>query len=868
MKEIYIIDGNYWMFSAYYATASMGNLMVNRDGVPTNAVYGFANMLNNVLKNNPTNVFVAFDAKGKSFRSEMLEVYKENRKTTPEELVCQFPIIREYLTAHSIPYLEVSGYEGDDVIGTVAKKAREEDFMVHIITSDKDMMQLIDAHTFTYKKNTKTKSLDQITPDVFIEKYGIQPVQMKDLLGLMGDAADNIPGVAGVGEKTAIKLLLEYGSIENIKENMDGIGGKLGEKIRDQIDMAILSKELATIKIDVPMDFTMMDTLYAGYDYATLSKFYRKYDMQSLLKRLKNTDTVFVEEQKTAIVSTLPIIENDCSISIGLLDDNYHKSPVVGFGFYNQSIQAFISLEDAMQDINFINYMKDDTKVKYVYDKKKFILACKWHGIEVCGIGFDLFLASYVLNPGLKDELTEVASYFDYETIPYHEHIYGKGAKKKIPEVDVLSVYLFQCAKAVFELKDEVIKQLKDKEQFSLYEEIELPIADILADMEFFGASIDIDVLKQLGNDFLQVIESLENEIYALAGEVFNISSPKQLGEILFGKLGLSGSKKTKTGYSTSVDVLQNLQSEHAIVEKVLAYRGISKLYSTYVVGLQEQMFSDGKVHTIYNQALTQTGRLSSIEPNLQNIPIRTEEGKLIRKAFVPSFDYLVAFDYSQIELRVLAHMANATSLIQAFNEGQDVHRYTASRMFQVPLDQVDDSMRRKAKAINFGIVYGISDFGLAKQVQIEVYEAKRFIQLYFEMYPEIKAYMDTSIDFCLEHGFAKTLLNRRRLIPEIYEKNFMRLEAAKRLAMNSPIQGTAADILKLAMIHVCQMMKENNLKSKMILQVHDELIFDVYKEELEQVMDIVQKGMKDALAMQVELKVDGGYAIDWFSLK
>lgn len=867
MEEIYIIDGNYWMFSAYYATASMGNLMVNHDGVPTNAIFGFANMLNNVLKKNPKNIFVAFDAKGKSFRSELLDSYKENRKTTPEELVCQFPMIREYLTAHNIPFLEVPGYEGDDVIGTVSSIARQAGFLVHIITSDKDMMQLIDECTFIYKRNTKTRDLDKITVDVFVEKYGIEPIQMKDLLGLMGDTADNIPGVAGVGEKTALKLLHEYQSIENIKENTSNIKGKLGEKLRDQIDMAILSKELATIKVDVPMEFGISDTLYKGYDYDVLSAFYRKYDMHSLLKRLKNNNTP-TEEIRVEVVKHLPMIENDCAIYMGLYDTNYHKAPILGFGFYNKDVQLFISLEDAMCDEAFREYMSLDSKSKFVYDKKKVVLACRWHGIEVNGIVFDLLLASYVLNPSLKDELSEVASYFNVDTVEYEENIYGKGVKKKVPELEELSVYLVKCAKVIFDLNPILTQELKDNNQFSLYHDVELPVADILLEMEFFGAKVDKTVLKDLGKEFVEVISELESEIYDLAGIEFNISSPKQLGEILFDKLGLPASKKTKTGYSTSIEVLQNLQNDFPIVDKVIQYRAISKLHSTYIIGLQEQMFSDEKLHTIYNQALTQTGRLSSIEPNLQNIPIKTKEGKLIRKAFVASLDYLVAFDYSQIELRVLAHMANATSLIEAFNNDQDVHSYTASRMFGVDESQVDDNMRRKAKAINFGIVYGISDFGLSKQVHISVYEAKEFIKKYFEMYPEIRVFMDECVEYCKKHGFVSTMLNRTRLIPEINETNFMRLEAAKRLAMNSPIQGSAADVLKLAMINVDVKMKANNLKSKMILQVHDELIFDVCKEELDTVMEIVQVAMMEAYDMKVSLKVDGGYAKDWYSLK
>lgn len=867
MKEIILIDGNFWMFSAYYATAAMGNLIVNRDGVPTNAVYGFANMLEVVLKKKAEGVLVAFDAKGKTFRSELLEEYKGTRKETPEELVCQFSMVREYLDAHNVVYYEKEGYEGDDVLGTLATIAANQGYKVSIMTSDKDMMQLVNDRVSIVKKNVKTKEFEEITPATFKEKYDLLPDQMRDLLGLMGDTADNIPGIPGVGEKTALKLLHQYQTIENLKEHASEISGKMGEKIRENIDLGILSKELATIIKDVPLDIGLEDFKYTGHDYETLASFYRRYDMNSLLKRMSlNNDSRPVEKVDVKIVKHLPVTKRASALVVGVYDINYHKSPIIGFALYNDSEAYYIALEDAVNDDNFKQYLSNPEIEKYGYDIKKSKIASLWHGFTINGYVFDLQLASYILNPSLKEEMKSVCEFYQYYDVYYDEEIYGKGAKKAIPEVEKVADHLVKQAKAIYELKDQAIEKLKQDSQYELYKEVELPVATILGEMEFQGAKVDKDCLHQMQGEFSEKINALEKEIHLLAGKQFNISSPKQLGEVLFEDMQLPHAKKTKTGYATSVDILQKI--EHPIIDLVLTYRMMTKLYSTYIIGLQDQIFMDGKIHTIYNQSLTQTGRLSSIDPNLQNIPVKTPEGKLIRKAFIPSYDYLVSFDYSQIELRVLAHLAGVTSLIRAFNEDKDIHSHTASEIFGVPENQVDSTMRRNAKAINFGIIYGMSDFGLAEQVGMSVAKAKEFINKYFEKYPEIKTYMDKNIAFCKENGYVSTILNRKRFIPEIKEKNYMRQEFGKRLAMNSPIQGSAADILKLAMIKVDALMKERHLQSKMILQVHDELIFDVYKEELSDVMEVVEIGMSKAIDMTVELKAEGAYAINWYELK
>ncbi len=869
MEEIIIIDGSYWLFSAYYGTASMGNLMINKDGIPTNGVYGFANMLESIMKDEPRKIMVAFDAKGKTFRSEMLEDYKGHRKKAPDELLLQFPIVKEYLDARGVFQYELEGFEGDDILGTVANIATSKGYKVTIITNDKDMMQLINDSVCIYKKNTKTKSYDVINKDAFYDQFQLVPDQMRDLLGLMGDSADNIPGIPGVGEKTALKLLHQYGSIENLKENSGEIKGKMGEKIRENIELGILSKKLATIKVDVELACEFDDFEYNGYDYEKLADFYRRYDMQSLLKRMSLKKEVKQEKpMQIEMVKSLPEITKPSAFVVGVYEHNYHKSPILGFAIYNDSQSLYISLEDAIEDENFKSYCTNKNIEKYGFHCKSALLASRWNGIDIQGYSFDLQIASYILSPSLQSEIKSVCEYYQYYDVLYDEQVYGKGAKKKIPEESTIANHLLLQARAIYSLKDEAINRLKEQEQYNLYQNVEFPLINILADMEFTGVALDIDFLKDLQKVYTKKIKELELSIHKHANKEFNIASPKQLGEVLFEDLQLPFAKKTKTGYSTSIDILQKLEEVHPIINEVKEYRMLTKLYSTYVIGLQEQVLLDKKIHTIYNQALTQTGRLSSIEPNLQNIPVKTPEGKLIRKAFIPSNDYLVTFDYSQIELRVLAHLASATSLIEAFNNDLDIHSYTASQMFNIPLESVDSDMRRKAKAINFGIIYGMSDFGLSEQVGISVKDAKAFIQTYFEKYPEIKGYMDNNIEQCRKDGYVTTILQRKRYIPEINEKNFMRQEFGKRLAMNSPIQGSAADIMKLAMIRVHELLLENKLVSKMILQVHDELLFDVVESELDKVMEIVEKGMNEAFTMSVALQVDGSYAKNWYALK
>lgn len=869
MEELILIDGNSLLFKAYYATASMGNLMVNKDGIPTNAVFGFANMLQKILERQSAYIVVAFDYGKKTFRNDLLEEYKATRKETPDELKCQFAMVREFLDAYQIPYYELEGYEGDDLIGTLSRLGEEDGLSVSIFTGDKDAFQLVSSQTTVYPTVKGVTQLDVYTPETIQEKYGLQPDQIRDFLGLMGDSADNIPGIKGVGEKTALKLLHQYGTVENLKEHMDEIKGKMGEKIRENIDLGIQSKKIATILRDVPVTLDLNQARYEGYDFEKLKAFYTRYDMNSLLKKISVESRVPQTTQlKYEIVEKMPPIENDSSVLGAIYDQNYHKSIVLGYALYNDHQAYFITFENALKDQAFLDYLRDENYHKYSYNIKAQILSAKWNGIEIKGMDFDLQLASYILNPSLKDEMKYIADYYGYTSLQYEEEVFGKNTKKHIPELDLLAKHTVSKAKAIYDLRSQAIEKLKQEDQYDLYQNLELPVTYILADMEYVGAKIDVDVLKKLEVTFDSQIKSIEEDIYTLAGETFNIASPKQLGDILFNKLGLPNGKKTKSGYSTSQDILEKIEDLHPIVPLIQQYRMLTKLSSTYVKGLQEQIFPDGKIHTIFNQALTQTGRLSSIDPNLQNIPVRQEEGKLIRKAFVASHDYLVSFDYSQIELRILAHLAKVKSLIDAFHQDKDIHTHTAALVFKVKDEEVTPQMRRQAKAVNFGIIYGMGEFRLSKQIGVSLSEAREFIRRYFEEYPEIKQYMNHVVEECQKQGYVSTVLNRKRYIPTINDKNYMVREQAKRFAMNSPIQGSGADILKLAMIRVDQLMKEKKLKSQMILQVHDELIFDVYEDELDEMMTIIKSSMENAFQMAVPLKVEGTYASNWYDLK
>ena len=861
MKKIIMIDGNNLMFRSYYATAYNGNFMNNSKGFPTNALFGFANMINKIInEETPEYIIVAFD-KGKTFRHEEYEGYKDGRVETPDELKKQFPKAKELLTAMGIKYYEIDGYEADDIIGTFAKFCDDDkDFIGTIVSSDKDLLQLLSSDVDI--KLLKQKDYIRYNEKTFEEAYGIKPINVIDLKALMGDPSDNIPGVKGVGEKTALKLLHEYKTLDGIYQNVDNIKGKLGEKLKNDKENAYKSYHLATIIKEVPLEISIEDTKYLGDNTEKLNQIYEDLEFYSFLKKQKKQETP-KKELNIQIINNLNEIniEGEIAVYLEILGQNYHKSEILGMGVYNDKVAYFIPLELLKQNPKFLTQNK-----KYTYDLKKMLVALKWQNVEINNVTFDTMIAGALLDYNMKDDIAYLANQVDYE-LNFYEKIYGKNATLKKPDIEIIAKECINKAKFIYETKDLFQTKIKEENIEYLYNEIEFPLATVLADMEYEGVKVDATVLKEMGEDIQIKLELLSKDIYNTAGCKFNISSPNQLSEVLFEKLNLPHKKKTANGYSTAIDVLNKLKDKHPIISQIIEYRKLSKIYGTYAQGLINTIQNE-KIHTIYTQNLTRTGRLSSIEPNLQNIPVRDNFGKQIRKAFVPTYDYILSADYSQIELRVLAHMADVQALKEAFKNKLDIHAKTASDIFKVPLNLVTSEMRRVAKAVNFGIIYGISSFGLAENVGIRPAEAKKFIDTYLETYPGIKEYMDTSISHAKEKGYVTTLFNRKRNIPELKNTVYTIRQSGERIALNTPIQGTAADIIKLAMVKVYKALKENNLKTKMIIQVHDELIFDVPKEELEQVKKIVTDVMDNVCPLNVPLAIDINYGKNWAEAK
>ena len=863
MKKIILVDGNNLLFRSYYATAYTGNLMKNSKGFPTNALFGFANMINKILhEENPTHIIVAFD-KGKTFRHEKYADYKGGRGETPDELKMQFPIAKELLTYMGIKYYEIDNYEADDIIGTFAKFCDDEDeFIGTLVSSDKDLLQLISSDVDI--KLLKQKDYIRYNEETFKEAYGIEPIRIIDLKALMGDSSDNIPGVKGIGEKTALKLLQQYGSLDNIYQNIDGIKGATKQKLIDDKDNAYKSLDLATIVRDVPMEIDIKDVILKEKDSEKLNGLYEELEFYSFLKKEKEEKKIVRETSIKIVkdVNEVPKIDK-CAFYLEILGTNYHKSEIIGAGVYNQDVSLYIPF-------SILKDCKDllTNTEKSVYDLKKTYVALKWNNINISNVNFDTMIAASLLDYNVKDDIAYLSNQMGYD-LEFYENVYGKGVKLHIPDELEVAKNCINKARFVYETKEELLNKLKDEEMLDLYNDIEHPLITVLGDMEYNGVYVDKSVLEEMGKEIEIKLELLSKDIYNLAGEEFNISSPLQLGDILFDKLGLPHGKKGTRGYSTAIDVLEKLKDKHPIINLIIEHRNLTKLHSTYIEGLINSIMPDNKVHTIYTQALTRTGRLSSIEPNLQNIPVRDEYGKLIRKAFIPSPNsIIVSADYSQIELRILASIANVEALKQAFKDGKDIHSKTASDIFGVPIDMVTKSMRRIAKAVNFGIVYGISGFGLSENIGVSTKEAKEFINNYLETYPGIKNYMDDTIAKAKEVGYVRTLFNRKRIIPELNNKNYMIRSAGERIALNTPIQGTSADIIKKAMIEIDKKFKENNIKSKMILQVHDELIFDTLKEEKEKVCEIIESVMDADYNINVPLEIDIESGEDWYQAK
>ena len=862
MNKIILVDGNNLLFRSYYATAYNGNFMKNSKGFPTNALFGFTNMINKIiLEEKPSYILVAFD-KGKTFRHEKYKDYKGGRSETPDELKVQFPIAKELLTYMGIKYYEIDNYEADDIIGTFAKYCdNDPNFIGTIISSDKDLLQLISNDIDI--KLLKQKDYIRYNRDSFFAEYGIEPINIIDLKALMGDSSDNIPGVKGIGEKGALKLLQEYKTLDGIYENIDNIKGATHDKLVNDKESAYMSYDIATIYKDVPMDINIDDLVYKNADYESLNKLYEDLEFFSFLKK----DKVEIEKKPLDIVTIKDIseldIKGDIACYLEILGTNYHTAEVLGMGIYNKDVMAYIPVDILKKNPKFLM-----DNIKYTYDYKKMYVALKWLGINISNIKFDTMIASEMLEYNVKSDIAYLATSLG-EDIPFYENTYGKGNKIEKPNEDVIAYNACIKARFIFDTIDKFKKELDDRGMLSLYEDTEIPLARVLGDMEYNGVHVDVDVLDEMGVLIKNKIDELSNKIYELAGHEFNIASPIQLGTLLFEELNLPHGKKGKNGYSTSVEVLEKLKGKHPIIDSIMEYRTYSKLYSTYIVGLKETISSDGKIHTIYTQTMTRTGRLSSIEPNLQNIPIRYPEGKMIRKAFIPSPNsVIVSSDYSQVELRILSHVANIKGLIEAFKNDLDIHAKTASDIFKVDISDVTKDMRRMAKAVNFGIIYGISEYGLADNTGLSNKEAKEFIENYMNTYPEINKYMEDTIKYAHEHGFVKTLFGRIRNIPELENKNYMIRKMGERMALNTPIQGTSADIIKKAMVLVDFKMKEANLKSKMILQVHDELIFDAEESELDILNNIIKESMENVVSLTVPLKVDIESGKNWLEAK
>ena len=875
MKRMILVDGNSLMYRAYYGMAAVGNLTQNSKGLYTNAIYAFARMINHLINSEYDAILVAFDAGKKTIRHEWMGDYKAGRAPMPDEFRMQIAYIKQFLEIMRIKQHEQPLYEADDIIGTMAKKGVEAGFHVDIYSSDKDLLQLIDANTTVHLTKKGMTELESYTPEFFHEKYNINYTQFVDLKAMMGDKSDNLPGIPGIGEKKAVKYLQAYGSLDDIIEHRSEIKGADGVKISENYEQALLCRKMATIIRDFEINVNVEDTYRKECDRDKLINFYQELEFKSLLKEInynasENVEKALVTEYEVVndIWRFKEILLPNSALAFETYDYNYHKNPILAIGLKNKLGTFIIEPDMLFSSIDLQLFISDENN-KSIYDYKRAYVLLKRLGFELNGVDFDLLLASYVLNPSLgKEEFKIVSDYFGYNDVFYDEQVYGKGAKKTLPSKDLLFQHIAKKVNCIYELKDECIDKLKESEQLELLTEIEIPLSKVLGKMEFTGMKIDKEELNKQ-KSFLEVdIDTLSNKIYEISGEIFNISSPKQLGIVLFEKMGIPYPKKKGNSYSTDIEILESVRAYSPIIDLIIEYRAKTKLYSTYIVGLEEQIYPDNKVHTIFQQALTNTGRLSSVEPNLQNIPIRTPEGHLIRKMFVPEKpnNILYSADYSQIELRVLASMANVTKLKEAFASGEDIHTKTAMDVFgKTTIDKED---RRRAKAVNFGIVYGISAFGLANDLGISNIEASNFIKKYYEVYPEIKEFMDNLIKDCSEKGYVKTLKNRIRYIPEIKSSIYMQREFGKRMAMNAPIQGTAADIIKIAMIKIDQEFEKRKLRSKMIVSVHDELVFDVVNGEEELVQKIVRMSMQNALNIGVPLDVADSFGKNWYEVK
>ena len=883
--KLMVIDGNSLLHRAFYALP----LLSTKDGIYTNGVYGFLTMLYRIREEHDVDYLcVAFDKKGPTFRHEAFDEYKANRQSTPGELAQQFPILKEILSAMNIAQLELDGYEADDIAGTLSRIGEEEDMEVILVTGDRDYLQLSSDKTKVLITRKGITELEEYDRKKIIEEYGITPEQFIDLKGLMGDKSDNIPGVPGIGEKTGIKFLKQFGNMENLYENIEDVRGKkTKESLIEHKAIAFLSKKLGKIIRNVPLDISLEEIKVQDPNWEKLANLYDTFEFKSLLSKIPSSETGLEDSdysvkheivQENNYEKIIQEIESEKSFSFKFIfeDDHYIKSKILGIG---------IKIGDNMP--YYIDYSKNDIRVftkefkkyfesedikKYGHMIKMDIFGLLMLNIDIRGIAFDTMIGQYLLNPAQSSySINELGQeYLNIYGMDIEE-LLGKGKKRKNYadlSIETRAEYISMVVDLIHDLKDPIGKLIEEQEMSQLYYEVELPLTEVLAHMEYSGFKIDLEVLNQLGYEFQGELDDLTEGIFQLAGEEFNINSPKQIGEILFDKLKLPVIKRTKTGYSTDAEVLDKLRGEHEIIEKILKYRQMVKLKSTYIDGLLNLVDEeDTRIHSTFNQTITNTGRISSTEPNLQNIPIRTEEGRKIRKAFVPKNEeyILVDGDYSQIELRVLAHISKDPKLIDAFYNDLDIHTKTASQVFHIPEEEMTPLMRDRAKAVNFGIIYGISDYGLSKDLNISRKEAKQYIDNYLANYKMVKKYMEDIVKIGKEKGYVETIFKRRRYIPELKARNYNVRSFGERIAMNTPIQGSAADIIKVAMVKVFEELRKRGLKSKLILQVHDELIIEAHKDEEEEVKSLMKDIMEKSITLDIPLKVDLKVGDNWY---
>ncbi|MBL6439725.1 DNA polymerase I [Streptococcus suis] len=875
-NKLLLIDGSSVAFRAFFALYNQIDRFKSPTGLHTNAIYGFNLMLDHMMKRiEPTHILVAFDAGKTTFRTEMYADYKAGRAKTPDEFREQFPFIRQMLDAMGVKHYELDQYEADDIIGTLDKMAERTDvpFDVTIVSGDKDLIQLTDENTVVEISKKGVAEFEEFTPAYLMEKMGITPTQFIDLKALMGDKSDNIPGVTKIGEKTGLKLLTEFGSLDGIYENIDSMkASKMKENLIADKEKAFLSRTLATIDTQAPIEIGLDDIVYQGPKVDELGQFYDDMGFKQLRAQLGTTSSQEEAVLDFQIVTEISpaMLKKDQFFYFEILGENYHREDLVGLAWGDKE-KIYVGGPELLDSPVLRDFLENQTIKTYDFKRGKVLLDRK--EITLPPATFDSRLAKYLLSTVEDNSLTTIANLYGQTSLVPDEAIYGKGAKLDLPEREVFFPHLARKVQVLIETEEPMLTKLEENQQLDLLFDMELPLANVLAKMEIAGIKVEAETLKAMQSENEVLIDQLTKEIYELAGQEFNINSPKQLGTILFEDMGLplEYTKKTKTGYSTAVDVLERLAPIAPVVSKILEYRQITKLQSTYVVGLQDAILEDGKIHTRYVQDLTQTGRLSSTDPNLQNIPVRLEQGRLIRKAFVPSLEnsVLLASDYSQIELRVLAHISQDQHLIEAFQQGADIHTSTAMRVFGIEkAEDVTPNDRRNAKAVNFGVVYGISDFGLSNNLGITRKEAKAYIDTYFERFPGIKNYMETIVREARDKGYVETIYKRRRELPDINSRNFNVRNFAERTAINSPIQGSAADILKVAMINLDKALTEAGLATRMLLQVHDEIVLEVPVAELETVKAMVKETMESAISLSVPLIADENEGPTWYEAK